>query len=92
MIVSSLNWRILFDHLIKDIQSYVIRGCDHRQERLLESLLCSLGPGKGQGQGLGPDKGQGHNMGPDKGQGLGPAGKDLVFLLISISVVCIPVS
>ena len=82
MIGSSLNWRILFDHLIKDIQSYVIRGCDHRQERLLESLLCSLGPGKGQGQGLGPDK----------GQGLGPAGKDLVFLLISISVFCIPVS
>ena len=74
MIGSSLNWRILFDHLIKDIQSYVIRGCDHRQERLLESLLC----------GLGPDQ--------DHGQGLGPAGKDLVFLLISISVVCIPVS
>ena len=84
MIGSSLNWRILFDHLIKDIQSYVIRGCDHRQERLLESLFCGLGPDKGQGQGLGLDQ--------DHDQGLGPAGKDLVFLLISISVVCIPVS
>ena len=62
MIGSSLNWRILFDHLIKDIQSYVIRGCDHRQERLLESLLCGLGPDKGEGHGLGPDQGQGQGL------------------------------